>query len=301
MVSVVLVSCNGGPALVPTIRALLEQTCRPMEIVVVDNGSACGTAGLRDELGPAVGDPLFVVVRLAENGGVGAGRNAGARVATGETLVWMDDDCRFADAAAVEGLAREFRADPRLGVRAYPVRELRGRRQRYLVPRRLGRLTSAAPDESAYFLGAACAMRAAVFRAAGMFDESLFYQLEELELSYRFARERIPIRFASHPVVIHDPRGEPRERRRRFFFYHTRNRVVIARRCLPAPVAAVHLAVWLTALCLRSTLEGRQADFRAGLVQGVRCARGPSGSLAGGRLDRPTLRWMARRGGRVWF
>jgi GT2 family glycosyltransferase len=297
MVSIVLVTHNGGSALDRTIRGVLGQTCRPMELVVVDNGSDDGTPGLIAGLGPSRAGARIVSVRLAENAGVGNGRNAGARAATGDILVWMDDDCGFERAEAVAGLASEFQTDPTLAVRAYPVREERGRQVRYLVPRRMGRRPRSAKAESSYFLGAGCAMRASVFRDLGMFDGSLFYQLEELEFSYRLARARIPVRYAPHPMVVHAPRGRWRERRKRFFFFHTRNRIWLASRYLPPPVAAVHLGVWLPSLFVRSVAEGGALEFCRGFGAGIRGALGPCRAC---RLDGQTLRWLARRAGRVW-
>jgi GT2 family glycosyltransferase len=298
MVSVILVTHNAGSDLQQAIFAILEQTCRPMEVVVVDNGCTDGSVPVLDGLAPSWRGVSVVVVRLAKNTGVGGGRNAGARTAAGDVLVWMDDDCRFEDPDAIAGLAEEFRSDPNLAVRAYPIRVRGVHGVRYLVPRSFGRRPRA---DSSYFLGAGCAMRASVFKELGMFDASLFYQLEELEFAYRLARSRIPVRYRPHPVVVHSPRGDPHERERLFSFYHTRNRIRLARRYLPALVAAFHLWVWLTFLFLHAVFRGTTASFWKGVGVGIRGGKALMGEPNRCRLDRPTLRWMAHRAGRIWY
>jgi glycosyltransferase involved in cell wall biosynthesis len=74
------------------IRSVLQQTYRPIEIIVVDDGSL---------LNPAV--PLLreakllvdSVISLPENRGIGAARNAGIRMASGNFIVTLDGDDRI--------------------------------------------------------------------------------------------------------------------------------------------------------------------------------------------------------------
>jgi GT2 family glycosyltransferase/peptidoglycan/xylan/chitin deacetylase (PgdA/CDA1 family) len=70
------------------VAALEKQTFRDFEAVVVDDGSGDGTAAALRAL--TVGFPLTVVEQ--ENGGSAAARNAGARAAGGEILLFLDDD-----------------------------------------------------------------------------------------------------------------------------------------------------------------------------------------------------------------
>ncbi len=75
------------------------------ELVVVDDGSRDDTPAVL----AAVADPRLVVVRQPRNRGAPAARNAGVRAASGEWVVFVEDDCRFpADFAAV--LREEARA-----------------------------------------------------------------------------------------------------------------------------------------------------------------------------------------------
>lgn len=89
MISVV-VPAYRNPDDVRALVASLEAQCRsgvPYEVVVVDDGS--GDPGF-DEV--ARGHAQVRLVRLAENGGAAAARNAGARAAAYDVVLFMDSD-----------------------------------------------------------------------------------------------------------------------------------------------------------------------------------------------------------------
>jgi glycosyltransferase involved in cell wall biosynthesis len=70
-------------------RATDDPSRARAEVIVVDDGSADGTAAVAEAL--AAADPRVRVVRQ-ENAGVSAARNAGARAANADTLVFLDCD-----------------------------------------------------------------------------------------------------------------------------------------------------------------------------------------------------------------
>ncbi len=85
-VSVIIPAYNSSETIGETLRSLAAQAYREFEVIVVDDGSGDDTAGLveRD----------FPEVRLVrqENGGPAAARNAGAALARGEWLAFLDAD-----------------------------------------------------------------------------------------------------------------------------------------------------------------------------------------------------------------
>ena len=86
-ISVVIPTYNSGTQLKQTLDAALEQTCAPLEIIVVDDGSTDGTpAWIEAHYGEAVR-----VIRQS-NGGVARARNAGWRAARGEWIAFLDHD-----------------------------------------------------------------------------------------------------------------------------------------------------------------------------------------------------------------
>ncbi len=81
-VSVVVPTLNEAERLPQLLDCLAAQTAPPFEVIVADAGSFDGTR----ELAQAGG------ARVVEGGRPAAGRNAGARVATGDVLLFLDAD-----------------------------------------------------------------------------------------------------------------------------------------------------------------------------------------------------------------
>jgi dolichyl-phosphate beta-glucosyltransferase len=76
------------------------------EVIIVDDGSADGTAGVGFEAARARGLDTVRVLRLPANRGKGAAVRAGALIARGERLLFMDADgaTRMADLDALEAV-----------------------------------------------------------------------------------------------------------------------------------------------------------------------------------------------------
>jgi len=109
-----LVSCivpvnNGERYLGEAIDSILRQRHRPLEIIVVDNGSSDGSAAL----GESYGDPVRVIRQ--EDRGPPGGRNTGIREARGEFICMLDADDVFTDDKLERQLER-FRSRPELHV-----------------------------------------------------------------------------------------------------------------------------------------------------------------------------------------
>ena len=83
-VSVIVPTFNRAAWLESTVRSALAQTHAPLEIIVVDDGSTDGTEAVARSL------PAPVTYLRQENAGVAAARNAGARVARGHWLAFLD-------------------------------------------------------------------------------------------------------------------------------------------------------------------------------------------------------------------
>ncbi|MEV4411419.1 glycosyltransferase family 2 protein [Catellatospora sp. NPDC049609] len=71
------------------LESLRRQTLRELEVIVVDDGSRDGSAGIAERFCAA--DPRFRLVRQ-QNQGLGPARNTGAREAAGEYLTFVDSD-----------------------------------------------------------------------------------------------------------------------------------------------------------------------------------------------------------------
>ena len=122
LVSVIIPVFNGADFLADAIQSVLAQTYRPMEIIVVDDGST--------DASPEVARRFSAAIRYhaQPNRGTAAARNEGLRFAQGSHFAFLDQDDvwlpdKLADQMnalaespwldAVFGMVRQFRADER--------------------------------------------------------------------------------------------------------------------------------------------------------------------------------------------
>src|SRR5260370_18991552 len=110
-VSVIIPTFNGGSGLDPSIASLHRQTLRPVEIIVVDDGSTDETRAVA-ERARALG-LVDMVICHGTRCGRSAAINAAARFASGDLLLTVDADTVF-EPTAVARLAAVFE-DPRVG------------------------------------------------------------------------------------------------------------------------------------------------------------------------------------------
>ncbi len=156
-------------------------------------------------------------VRVLESGnvGFGAGCNRGARETAAEVLVFVNPDT-VVQPGAVDALARALE-DPDVGVVQARLRLL----ERPEVLNSSGNVVHVSglawpggygdpadaliqPQEIAYASGAACAIRADVFRELGGFTEELFLYQEDLELSWRARLHGLRVLVVPDADVLHD-------------------------------------------------------------------------------------------------
>lgn len=88
-ISVIMPVYQAGPFLRDSVRSVLGQTFPDFELILVDDGSTDGSAGLCDTL---AGEDSRVRVLHKKNGGVSAARNDGMDLAGGEYIYFCDAD-----------------------------------------------------------------------------------------------------------------------------------------------------------------------------------------------------------------
>ena len=268
--SCVLLTMGDRPAeLARAVASVQAQDGDPVEVVVVGNGAAefVTPDGVR-------------VVALPENVGIPAGRNAGVEASTGDVVLFVDDDGWLADTGTAERLRAAFGADPHLGIVSFRIVDpVGGRTERRHVPR----LRAGDPERSSdvtTFLGGACAIRREVFERCGLLPGDFFYAHEETDLAWRALDAGYRIRYAAQEV-LHHPAGAASARHESFYFHNARNRVWLARRRLPWPLAVAYLLTWAALTVAR---ERRPAALVAWL-------RGLGAGLRHGGSDRQPMSW----------
>lgn len=90
LVSTIIPVYNRPDLLQEAVASVLAQSYRPIEVIVVDDGSTDGTGAVADDL--AAGNPGVVFSIHTENGGAGLAREAGRLAARGEFIQYLDSD-----------------------------------------------------------------------------------------------------------------------------------------------------------------------------------------------------------------
>ncbi len=115
LVTVVIPAHNSRPYIAPALDSILVQKYRPIEILVVDDGSTDSTVQMVRGYAPEVR------VIEQEQRGHPAARNAGIRAASGEFLGFLDhDDLWSPDKLELQIASFERNPDARLSLWAYP-------------------------------------------------------------------------------------------------------------------------------------------------------------------------------------
>jgi GT2 family glycosyltransferase len=253
--------------------SLLEQEGVEVDVVVVGNG-------WRPEGLTVKG------VHLPEDVGIPGGRNAGVPAVRGERLFFLDDDARL---AAPDTLARVAeRMTPDVGLLQLRVRgDGPGTPPRDWVPRLRVGDPARSSDVTAVWEGAV-AMPRAVFEEVGGWPAEFRYAHEGVDLAWRVMDAGYRVRYAGDVEAVHPVyRTAPHD----YSAYHgARNRVWLARRHLPAPLAVLYVLGFMA-----RTLPLMRGRFRAaarGYRDGLRGPCGPRKPLRASTL------WRMTRAGR---
>jgi cellulose synthase/poly-beta-1,6-N-acetylglucosamine synthase-like glycosyltransferase len=195
-VSVIIPTFNGGSGLGPSIASLHRQTLRPVEIIVVDDGSTDETRAVAEQA-RALG-LVDMVICHGTRCGRSAAINAAARFASGDLLLTVDADTVF-EPTAVERLAAAF-GDPRVAGASCNIAINNERDSlwtglqsvEYLISISAGRSILDVVDAIACLSGACSMYRRDIFVRQGGLDVG---PGEDLEYSLRLRRLGYVIRF----------------------------------------------------------------------------------------------------------
>lgn len=201
LVSVVVATNRAGPYLGEALASVAAQTWDRTELIIIDDGAPDAAAIVQ----AAAAVPQARVLRQA-SAGVSAARNHGAAVATGELLVFLDDDDRWhphrlaEQVAAMETAPDAVASYCRLqtidetGTRVLaPADQTAVHTQADIAARRTGII---APN---------LMVRRAAFHRVGGFDAALGHA-EDLDLVLRLADEG-PFVFAAEALVDYRAHG----------------------------------------------------------------------------------------------
>ncbi|MEP7332342.1 MAG: glycosyltransferase [Terracoccus sp.] len=261
-VAAVVLSMGNRPVeLARAIDTLLAQEGVDLEVVVVGNGWE--PTGLPD---------VVRTVHLPVNVGIPEGRNVGARESRGELVFFYDDDAALPTNDVLARLATEFDRDPRVAlVQPRGVDPSGLPSPRRWVPRlRTG--DGGRDGDVVVFWEAVCVMRRSAFDSVGGWPGHFWYGHEGIDLAFRLVDAGWRLLYRPDVVVNH-PATSP-ARHAVFYRMNARNRVWVAKRNLPHPVAELYVAVWSAVTLLRERDRENLATWFRGLLEGVRTDAG---------------------------
>lgn len=269
-VTLCVINFNGARHLQGAFEAIRVQSWSFAEILLIDNASNDDSLDLTRALCPSAR-----IIRLAENRGPGGARNAGLAAATSDLVLFQDNDIRLSPDTATRLVSH---------VREHPETCVVAPRVVYEVDPEIVQFDSAdchflglmytrnadqplhalatTPAQTSSMVSACFLFNRSVWRGNSLFDESLFFNLEDHDFGVRLALAGYslwvqPAAIVRHgsgtPGLSYRPGQTPSEARA---FYLTVNRWIVISKCyairtlivlLPALIAyEVMQLVWLT-------------------------------------------------------
>lgn len=256
-VSAIIVNWNGAQHLRICLPSLLAQTFRPLETIVVDNGS-------KDDSEEVAREFQARWLPLDRNTGLAPGLNRGAAVARGEMLLFINNDMKF-DPGFVAALLEPMEKDEQIFATDGMQFNWEGTAREHLAARLVNRKPAGLPapslvpglyfyqreepEKSRVFMGSAACMlvRRTLFEKLGGFDERLPLGYEDAEICWRawlrsWKTVYVPTAVCWHRV---GSSGRSQEGRRMNFCGIVRGRLLLATKLLPLRYA---IRTWLVNL-----------------------------------------------------
>jgi GT2 family glycosyltransferase len=200
LVTVLIVTWNRKDDVLEAVRSVYAQSYRPVEVLVVDNGSTDGTL---DALAQTY--PQARSIALGENAGASAGRNAGIAAARGDIIFLLDSDASLGPDTLTSAVSK-LQSEPAVGVIACKIVNAATKQ----LDRHAGwafsekdRADQDRPWRAYRFSEGGAAVRREVFERAGDFWDRLFFGREGEELSLRIWDAGYGILYWPEAIVYH--------------------------------------------------------------------------------------------------
>lgn len=123
LVTVIIPTYNRSDLIRETLESVVAQQYRPIELIVVDDGSSDDTRAVVEEYIAAAHQDLTVRYIYQDNAGAPAARNRGTRAASGEFLQYLDSD-DLLDREKIEHQVTALRSADWAAFAYGPIREL---------------------------------------------------------------------------------------------------------------------------------------------------------------------------------
>ncbi|WP_061962850.1 glycosyltransferase family 2 protein [Demequina aurantiaca] len=212
------------------VDSLLAQQGVSLEVIVVGNG--WDPIGLPDAVR---------TVYLTKNVGIPKGRNKGVKVASGSYFYFLDDDAMLPEDDTVARIERMFEDDSTLGVVQTRIASPEGVSAKRWVPRMRDKDPMRSSEVFSVLEGSVAVREQALESARG-WASRFFYAHEGIELAWRVWDANYTVEYRAD-LIAHHPLIDP-ARHDDQLWLNARNRVWLAKRNLPCPVAVAYIFNW---------------------------------------------------------
>jgi GT2 family glycosyltransferase len=271
---VIVVAYDSGPGLLSCVASVWADQ-PDWEVIVVDNGAG----GAEIEAVAAAG--RVTIVAPPENLGFAGGCNLGARLASHETLVFLNPDTVVAP-RSLRGLIEPL-ADTEVGIVTGRLRQLDQPELLHAAGTVVhvsglgwsGGFGTSADDPAGVTdvsapCGAAMAMRAATFRELGGFHDEFFLYQEDVQLGWRAQMAGHRVVYSPAADVYHDYDFDRHQKKR---YFMERNRIAFLGTCFSARTLLLLTPILLVTEVAMLVLAARQGWFRDKLAGWMWLAR----------------------------
>lgn len=277
--SIIIVNWNGIHHLEECLTALLVQTRKPDELIVVDNASSDASAAFVERLYPSA-----FVVRLEQNRGFSGGNLAGYRICSGDYVILLNNDTKpLPD--WLEKLTECADRHPEAGIIASHVTDWEGRytdsagdavnvlgraHQRFKGKPTNDRLQA---DHVFSACAGAALYKKEVIEEIGFLDETFFMNVEDTDFAFRAQLRGWRAYFCPDAVVRHKVSASQVAGSRLNIYYNTRNYIWSYCKNMPSGLIAKYgwlLLADLTLKAFTAAINGTFPAFVAGLFDGIK-------------------------------
>ncbi|MEM4143007.1 MAG: glycosyltransferase family 2 protein [Candidatus Bathyarchaeia archaeon] len=199
-ISVVIVTYNRPKDVIETIESILHQSCKPLEIIVIDDCS-------NPQLNLKFAIENLRLIRFNKEAGLSSARNFGVKIAKGDYIAFIDDDA-IANKHWLEEIQKGIeRGADILGGPLEPIYEVPP--PRWWDEKLFGGYVGIGNIRKKYIYGANMVISKEVFRRIGLFQPTIGRQkgkllsYEEWDLFERAKRAGFSVLFMARAIVYH--------------------------------------------------------------------------------------------------
>jgi GT2 family glycosyltransferase len=292
-ISVIIITYKRLRELKETIQSLQEEAEAWDELILIDNHSEDGTKAYGEEL--MAENAKIKFYSLTENLGVAGGRNYGVKQASGDVIVFLDDDAVFAQKGYFSVIREKMEKDPAIGALAFRVINFyTGQMRTEEMPFTDKKLDMGVERLTSTFIGAGHAIRREVFENCGFYPEDYFYGVEELDLSFRIIDQGYRILYFPSVRVLHKQVNTGRVTNQEKWIMSYRNRMLTAYKYLPTKYVVGLGIVLFGKIAIRSRSITAPAE-------GLRRYRKARKVTDAHKIGREALGYLKSNYGRLWI